>query len=154
MKQGNDNRFLKVTVLLLIVVNAVVLFFHIRLLMADNDRRPHPDRLKNRLIHDLKLDETQERAYSDMVEDHRAAMQNLRRQEEKIRTQLYAQPGNDSTDRQPFYDSLGRFRAERERVTFEHFSELRSILRPEQAEVFDRIIGEAVNGMEPGPPKR
>lgn len=150
---ASNNRFLKITVLLLIVVNAVVLFFHVRLLLADQ-KRPHPDRLKNRMTHDLRLDEKQEQAYSDMVERHRSAMQDIRRQEEEARTSLYLQPGDSSIDRTPALHHLGRLREERERVTFDHFMELRAILRPDQANTFDQIIGEAVNGMEPRPPKK
>lgn len=153
MKANTPNRFLKSAVILLLSVNAVVLFFHVRLLMAD-EKGPHPDRLKNRMIHDLSLDKTQEQAYSDMVERHRAAMRDIRRQEEETRRVLYAHPGDSTLDRSPDLHRLGRLREQRERITFDHFMELRAILRPGQQAVFDEIIGEAVNGMEPRPPKK
>lgn len=153
MKTNTSNRFLKWAVVLLLAVNTVVLFFHVRLLMAD-DKRPHPDRLKDRMIHDLNLDEAQQQAYGDMVERHRAAMRDIRRQEEETRTRLYTNPGDSTLDRTAHLRHLGLLREQRERVTFDHFMELRGILRTDQQPAFDEIIGEAVNGMEPRPPKK
>lgn len=155
MSNTANNRSLKIIVILLMLVNAIVLFFHIRLLTAQTGARPpRPDDLKNRMIHDLSLNPEQQDAYGEMVERHRAAMQQIRYSEEETRGRLYQEPGDTTIDRATYFNELGQLRAEREKVTFDHFMELRTILDDIQKTIFDRIIGEAVNGMEPRPPRK
>lgn len=149
MGAENSNKFLKIVIILLIIINAMVLVMHFK--STGRPPRPHGAQLKYRLIEELRMDEKQETQYSEMVERHRAAMNEIRKKEEETRIKIYSDLSNAHTDRDTLYDQMAQYRKEREIITFDHFMELRMILNPEQTEQFDKIIGEAVNGME-GPP--
>lgn len=155
MNAAHSNRFLKIVIILLIIINAMVLIMHLRVTGGRREGPPggHGSQLKYKLIHDLEMDEQQEISYSEMVDRHRAAMNDIKRQEEETRKVLYADMGNKDKNRDSLFNEMAQLRREREIVTFTHFMELRGILKPEQAAKFDNIIGESVNGME-GPPRR
>lgn len=150
MSTESSNRFLKIVIVLLIIINAMVLVMHFKS-QGGEKRRPHGAQLKFHLIEELQMDEKQEADYSDMVERHRASMNEIKKIEEETRTKIYAELGNSQLNRDTLFNKMADLRKEREIITFDHFMELRKILNAEQAKKFDGIIGEAVNGME-GPP--
>lgn len=152
MKLLSNSRFTGPALLLLLVLNAGMLFVLLR--------HPKPprnnDAVKNFLIDELKLDAGQQQQFASLVSEHRAAAEQAQRRIHECRDslvqQLSATPANEETITR-LSEEIGDQQAHLEKATMDHFSKVRAICNPSQQQKFDEVIREALHMMAPqGPP--
>lgn len=154
-------RFLKVIILVLVIINAgTVTFLWLH-------KPPHPIREDGRmdtfgfLVHELKLDDSQQEQYRKLRDDHHEKTEGLREKGRHMRDhffELLKKPSADSADIQRLSDSIALNQKQIELLTYYHFREVRKICTPEQQKKFDDVIQDALHMMGPpphqGPPPR
>ncbi len=136
------NNWLKITVIIALLINAATLLFFWWSAQKPNDRpnlRP-AQILKNT----LKLDEKQTILYDTLRERHHTQHDSLLKLVANCRQNLYAQKqvANDS-----ILTQIGLLHKEIERITYEHFEEVRQICTPEQQAELDKLLEKMVQNV-------
>ena len=151
------NRWLIIAIVLLLLINTAT----IALLWSgkDGSKRPGPggEAAAEFIIRETNMDAVQQQQYRNLVQQHREAADELRREMGHSKEEFF-----DLLEQANVPDSVLRAASARanERsqeldiMTFHHFTEVRKILRPEQQQAFDRIIKEALRMMAPPPPRQ
>lgn len=151
------NRWLIIAIVLLLLINTVT----IALLWSGKEGGKHPgpggEAAAEFIIRETNMDAAQQQQYRALVQQHRNAADELRREMGRSKEEFF-----DLLDQTNVPDSVLRAASARANeksqeldiMTFHHFAEVRKILRPEQQQAFDRIIKEALRMMGPPPPKR
>lgn len=107
-----------------------------------------------RIIHELNFNENQVSNYNKLVEEHRAAMRKLRDEGGLLRNNYFEllkeEHPADSTITLKLA-AIARNQEEIEKVTFNHFREVREICTPDQKKKFDEMILDVLRAM--GKPK-
>jgi Spy/CpxP family protein refolding chaperone len=143
----NRERFYKIVILLLLLLNLGVLGY----LVTDRrdpvshpplDGRPGPaaDRV---IVNRLDLTENQQEQFAGLKHEHHRQMLELQEESSELHKELYAllqyeKPDNKTKD--SLLHLLQQNALTREQVTFEHFKKLRGILTPEQEPAFDEFV--------------
>ncbi len=158
-----STRFLKITIIVLLLVNIATLIF----MWSGRPHKeghlpppPHgggPRAAFEFLNRELQLTTEQQTKLEDMSAGHRKearALDDISRPLHHRFFDLLGKP--DSARMQQLADSLGWWQKERELMTYRHFAEIRTICTPEQQKKFDEVINEALRMMAPkgsgGPP--
>ena len=97
------------------------------------------------LMHELKFDATQRKAYWELIHQHRDQMRKLEFERIQSRNQLYDNLGKGDTTQ---FGVLRQIQGETELITFQHFQAVRNLGSPQQQQRFDRIIKEVLRKME------
>jgi hypothetical protein len=97
------------------------------------------------LMHELKFDATQRKAYWELIHQHRDQMQNLEFERIQSRNQLYDNLGKGDTTQ---FSVLRQIQGKTELITFRHFQAVRNLGTPQQQQRFDHIIKEVLRKME------
>lgn len=156
MKLLQNSKFTGPAILLLLILNSTLL---IMLLChpapkSGRDGMPVQGGPRNFLIHELNMDAAQQSKYDTLIKFHRAAVSQIQNDIRSKRDSLVSQLANatpDSAKINSLTASIGNDQAQLEKVTFEHFRQLRKICTPEQQLKFDNVIREALRMM--GPPQ-
>ncbi len=109
------------------------------------------------LIKSIGFDVAQQTQFARLRDAHQQASRDFRERNGALRSRFYdllAMNQVDSTRVQQLVDSIGEGQKQMEMVTFQHFREVRALCRPEQQPKFDAVIGEALQTMQPPPPRR
>ncbi|HEX2627366.1 MAG TPA: periplasmic heavy metal sensor [Chitinophagaceae bacterium] len=149
------NRWLIIAIVLLLLINTATIAL---LWSGKNDGGKHPgpggEAAAEFIIRETKMDDAQRQQYRNLVQQHREAAEELRREMGRSKENFFdlLQQTNvpDSVLRAASLQANERSQ-ELDILTFRHFAEVRKILRPEQQQVFDRIIKEALRMMAPPP---
>jgi hypothetical protein len=150
-------RFLTLVIVVLVVVNVVTLGF---MFFRGSGGFPlpggHPP-VASFLIHELKLDKKQVKAYSKMHQDHHRNKNAYQRQLAIAREVFFRGLSTGDTSNIAGVTAVQR---QMEWNTFRHFRELRALCRPDQQQRFDKVIQEALrrmsrsDGIKPPPPRK
>ncbi|CAN5186135.1 hypothetical protein BH09BAC5_BH09BAC5_26810 [soil metagenome] len=160
MKLLQNSKFTGPALLLLLILNSALL---VLILMkhpprpGDNMRPPMMGQEGPRefLIHELKLNENQQKAYSELIEKHKAAMEILQHDMQSQREgliDLLGSADSDSSKMNAFVKKIGEDQLQIEKLNFEHFKALRNVCNAEQQLKFDSIIKEALRMIGPQVP--
>lgn len=159
MRIFNDNRWIKIAVLLLLVANIATL-----VLLWTNNRQSHPQQERRQggpfefISHELKLTPDQKAVYAQLRDEHRAGARLL---EDSIRAAkdvffaLLRDKAVSDSSLKKYSDNIAEKEAALDLLTFRHFQQLRKICDAVQQQRFNAIIQEAIRGMRgpaPGPP--
>lgn len=115
------------------------------------------------IVRELKLDEAQRKAFEEFKHKHRKStdsLQRLIRQSQVALFGLVKQDVMDTVARDSLLNNIEQYEAAKHLVTIEHFGDIRSILRPEQKDLFNDLmedIGTQITGpgrQGPPPPRR
>lgn len=108
------------------------------------------------IINELKLDEEQQELFHTFKRRHRGSTDSVQHSIRKLQKELFGLVEQDEMN-VPLRDSLlheiEKCESAKHLITIEHFHEIRSILRPEQKELFNEFmdeIGSRITG--PGRP--
>jgi len=157
------NRFLKVVIIALLLVNIGTLTF---IWMQGNRQHggppPPPPQGEGRgvfefLTHELQLDNQQQQQYESLRDEHHRAVEELQMNSREIHQQYFELlhgANTDSAQVNLLADSLAHIQKQIDLITFYHFQKVRSICKPEQQKRFDEVINEALRMMAPPPPPR
>jgi len=152
----NNNRWIKISILLLLAGNICTLF-----LLWTKDRPAHGQQERRPggpfefISNELKLTPEQKAAYAQLRDEHRAGARLL---EDSIRTAkdgffalLRDKAVSDSTLKK-YSNNITEKEAALDLLTFRHFQQLRMLCDAGQQQRFDAIIQEAIRGMRGRPP--
>jgi Spy/CpxP family protein refolding chaperone len=152
--------FLTISVILLLVLNAVTLFilFHMHL---RNGHGPHGEDGKgpaDYIVKQLKLDEQQQHQFEDLKDQHHALTHDAEKEDERLHDLYFSMLKSDAPDKNKV-DSVANLIGEQRKklatATFDHFRQLRAICHDDQKKLFDNTIDEIarmVTGHPDGPP--
>jgi hypothetical protein len=142
-----------VCALLLINIGTLVFLF-----MEKPDQRPRGNKVVDKLIIEgLKLNDAQVEQFEELKHDHRTQINEVERRERKLQ-KTYFELLQQSNPNHAVADSvsqlLGAIQQEKLQITFDHFSDLKSICNDEQKVLFDSLIADISRAlmMPPKPP--
>ena len=135
--------WLKYLVAIALVINAATLIFFWVNRPPNGENKP-PSRPERVLIESLKMDEKQEAIFKLLRVQHHQTHDSLLQIIADQRQVLYSQKqvANDSILQQ-----IGLLQQQIERVTYDHFKEIRKICTPKQQVQLDTLLGKTVQGI-------
>ena len=162
MTTSTNNRWFTIVILLLLTANIATLTI-LWMNHKGGDRRdnkpPPQGQVFEFITNELKLDSSQQAAYSKLREEHQAGQKAIQDSMRKAKDAFFAllqQPGTDEATVQAAAKKASDAQQQMEMLTFRHFQKVRAICNPEQQKKFDTIIQDVLRRMAParrqGPP--
>jgi periplasmic protein CpxP/Spy len=145
-----QNRFLKVIVVLLIVINAGTLAF---MWSKKPHRPPHPE-LGEYLMRELNFTPGQRKQFEVLKRDHIKLAAPWRIKNRELHQSFYLLVDENPSDTviiNALLDSISYQQRKIENSMFYHIKDVRALCTPEQAEKFDDVIKGAIQLMGPPP---
>lgn len=131
----NKTRFLWVAIVALLLLNIVTLF---RLKPP-----PPPEGPRKIIIERLHFNQPQVAAYDQLIERHRADIQQKDEAIAAARQAIYSLlPGDDFSKKDSLIAEVGRLQAEVEHLHFAHFQDIKKLCRQDQLEDFAKLAAE------------
>ena len=163
MTTSTNNRWFTIVILLLLTANIATLTIlwmnHKGGGRGDNKPPPPQGQVFEFITNELKLDSSQQAAYSKLREEHQAGQKAIQDSMRKAKDAFFAllqQPGTDEATVQAAAKKASDAQQQMEMLTFRHFQKVRAICNPEQQKKFDTIIQDVLRRMAParrqGPP--
>ena len=164
MNTSTSNRWFTVIILFLLSANMATLAFlwisHNKHNSAEHKPPPPNREVFQFITNELKLDSTQQQAFSKLREEHQAVQRIIQDSIRKAKDAFFAllqQPNVDTVLLQLAASKTSDLDRQLDLLTFRHFQKLRAICTAEQQQKFDSIIQEVLRQMAPrknrqGPP--
>lgn len=158
MDSNKAIRIWQVTAILLVLCNIGLILTLWLKPAVQNDDRPRHGGPRNFVIRSLKFSDAQVAQYDELIHDHQHAMRTLREEAMGYRQQLFEQlkDGSGAANRDSLEKLIGNTQKQIERVTYDHFAQVRKICNDDQKREFDNIIADVIKrmngGMRPPPP--
>lgn len=150
----NKLTLMTVGIVVLLAMNAAMLVLLFRPQHMRDERGPGPAAF---IVEQLQLDAGQQRSFETLRREHRSALREAQDEDRRLHDAYFSLLKTGAPNK-PAADSLsaliGRQRSIMEAATFEHFSKLRALCRPDQQQRFDAIIDEVLRRMGPPPPHK
>lgn len=154
--------FYRIGLITMVVLNLALVSF---LIFNKPENHPHTHEkedghFKGRAIQLLDLDEEQQVQFEKLANSHHEEMISIeRKQRELLRTyfkQLFSDGGQLNENINQQVSELDRQKLE---LTYKHFEEVKSILRPDQQSNFETFLSQAIGELlmdkkNPPPPRR
>jgi len=153
-------RFLKITIVVLLLINISTLVF----MWYSKQNHPHhmppppnggPGNTSEFLIRELNLDENQQKQFFEMRDKHREAVHEIQEKSGPMHHrffELLKKVPADSVAALQLADSMSMCQKQIELLTFNHFKKVREICNAQQQTKFDGVIQDALRMMAPKPP--
>jgi Spy/CpxP family protein refolding chaperone len=150
--------FYRIIILALLILNFGILAF---IWQGKTGRPPMPPDGRGGgnpaqiIIDRLHLDDNQQQQYDAMREAHHAKMMDIQQESKKLHDALFDLLKVDKADSAKVNSLVQQIQAneaEKEHITFDHFAQLRAILRPDQKTAFDGLIQDILRQMGNRPP--
>lgn len=155
-----NNRFLKITIIVLLLINIATLCFmwsgrkHHDTHMPPSP--PHgPGGAFEFLVHELNFDEMQIKQFEALRNEHHKNAELIQEKSHDMHRRFFNLLKNlpaDSGVSSQLADSMAMYQKQLEMLTFNHFKKVREICKPEQQKRFDEVINNALEMMAPKPP--
>lgn len=119
---------------------------------AEGDRRKEPAEF---IIKSLQLDEEQQMKFEELKHEHQHNMQMVREESKNLHDGLYKELHKQTVDSNvvdSFMQLIVVNAKQREMVNFNHFRDLKTILKPEQYKLYDEFIEAIARRFGPPPP--
>lgn len=155
----NKINFLTAALLLLLVLNAVTLYFLFakqggkRPVGRGDGGRPYSEFISKQ----LNFDTTQKAALQKLRDDHKSELDQLRKQDNVLHDSLFAfvKRGQvDSVKVDSITNLIAANRKKFELAFLKHFSQIRSLCRPDQLELFNKTVDQMMKKRMPTPGNR
>ena len=101
------------------------------------------------LVRELQMDSLQTRRFDTLRQVHFSQMKSLREEMRGAKDALFESLHGPATDAEAAAQWIGVLQAKMDLNTYQHFAALRQMLRPDQQDRFDRVIGEVLRSMAP-----
>lgn len=152
-------RLLTLAVLGLLIINSGTLCF----IFFSSTHSPPPGAMpprregpKQLIINRLDLDDTQQREYGAMVDEHRNGNRRLNRQSMELHNELYTLLKENTLNRakaDSVIEAIAMNQKALENLNLDHFLKIRSLCKSSQLDKFDALAGELARLFDPeGPP--
>jgi periplasmic protein CpxP/Spy len=159
----DSTRFLKITIVVLLIINIATLTFmwishrhhagHMPPPPMHGPGGPGGGNAFHFLARQLDLSEEQLQKLEAMRNEHHEAAGQIHRQTGSMHHRFFdLLAGGDSAAVSRLADSMAMLHRQMELLTFDHFRKVRAICTPEQQKKFDEVINEALEMMAPRPP--
>ena len=105
---------------------------------------------KDRIISELKFTPDQVDLFEDLVDKHRSAMKDLKDKGRETRNQYFDLLKQEQPDEKTIEELsllIATNQKEIEKITFNHFKDVRKLCSTQQKSKFDEIIGDVLKGM-------
>jgi Spy/CpxP family protein refolding chaperone len=100
------------------------------------------------LIHELGLNESQQKDFAKLRDEHQAGMKSVHETIKKNKDEFIKLMGSsDSVKASQFADNIAAGQKQIEMITFDHFKKVRALCDESQKKKFDEIIVEAMKMM-------
>jgi periplasmic protein CpxP/Spy len=130
------NNWVKYVVGIALLLNLLTLGF---LLLRRPPRPPIPE---ERLVRALKLDAEQQKKFEVFRDKDRELRKNFMGQIRALRIKQYK---NISTNADSTIVAVGQLQGSLERLTIQHFTDIRSLCHPDQQAIFDSVLLEMMD---------
>lgn len=152
-----NTRFLKITIIVLLLVNIATLIFMLTGHKRHEGHIPPPPHGRagafEFLTQELKLDEAQIKQFDEMRKQHHENVRNVQEKSRDLHHRFFdLLATSDSAGAVQLADSMAQIQKQIELLTFGHFKQVRDICKPDQQKKFDAVINEALRMMAPKPP--
>lgn len=153
-------KFLSVVIVALLVINAGTLVYLFLGQNKTHKRHPHGMRKgtpADYIIDKLQLDSKQQIAFMKLQKEHRKKMRAIHEQLEETRNRFFdglKTSAVDSVESKKLQVEIGNLMGQIHGTTFEHFTQVRQLCKPEQQELFDEFIQDILRALAPPPPGR
>lgn len=121
--------------------------------MGNSEKRPKPSPFLEEALH---FTEPQTREFHALRKEHHQKMMERNEEIRKLKDRFFEGITRDvpKVETDAINQKIGELVAEIDRITFEHFKEVRALCTPEQEKEFDKIITELLHGggRQPGQP--
>ncbi len=151
-------KFLSIVIVALLVINAGTLVY---LFLGQNKEHKHPPHRVGKgspaefIIEKLELDDKQQADFRELQKEHRSKMRETHEKLEETRSKYFdglKTSTIDTTESQKLQAEIGKLMGQIHGNTFEHFTEVRKLCRPEQQALFDEFIEDILRALAPPPP--
>ncbi len=123
-----------VIIILLLVLNIIQLVGS----MMKPKHRPHRDNFKANAVKILELNQEQIPQFEELVQSHRARMEDILKKQKGITQQYFDSPNEKSLE------EISKIDSEKIKVTEKHFNDIESILNSDQIPAFEKFKKEAI----------
>jgi protein CpxP len=116
-----------------------------------NSATSNRDRFDTKVAKDLNLNETQKAQFSQYASAHKKQIDNIQKEQKEV-ISLYFKVPNDT-----LLNTITRLESEKIKLTEQHFSDIKSILKPAQISDFEELKSTVLNQIlqkEPVKPNR
>lgn len=151
----NKLKFLTVSVIVLLVLNAVTLFilFHMQMGPKVFGHGAHGgggvhDNPRAYIVKELNLDEQQQKQFEGIIDEHHTMLKNSHRDEGAMMDEYFNLLKKDNPDKAILDSIAERLGAQRKNLAytaFNHFMTIRNICRPDQKPLFDKTLDKIKN---------
>ncbi|MBS1771784.1 MAG: periplasmic heavy metal sensor [Bacteroidetes bacterium] len=147
--------FYKVVVIALLLLNIGTLGYLWQSGKQGEERRHGGPGPAPFIIEKLQLDDSQKAQFEKLRDAHHERTEQLRHESAQLHDALFSMLKNDVID-SAAVDSLNKLILvnvqQKEALNFNHFKELKSILKPEQYKLYDEFIEQIARQFAPPPP--
>lgn len=115
----------------------------------------HPGHPGEFLIHELKLNDTQQKDFEKLRDEHQKQMKQVFDDIRKNKDELFAMLSNPAADTNKISgltDNIAKGQKQIELATYDHFKKVRALCDDNQKKKFDEIIGDVLKMMAMQPP--
>jgi periplasmic protein CpxP/Spy len=151
-------KLLSIAVVGLLLINFGILAFLFLQKPSSSERGPKHHRPREIIIRKLKFDDEQVNKYDDLIHQHRSAIRILDDSVRDLKTTLYSTLIDKSTSHDSIIQAIAEVQKRIETVHYVHFTQIKSICKPEQIDYFKDLTRELSRLFAPGknfpPPPR
>lgn len=141
----SKTKFLTILVVLLLVLNAITLYFFLGNKPAPkkkpNGNRPYSEYITKK----LNLDTVQQQKLKELRDKHKQELDSLRKEDRQIqeaKTQLLKDGVTDSVKLDSIFTVAAANKKKFELAFHNHFMQIRALCRPDQLELFNQTLDE------------
>jgi len=141
---------------LISIIAAILLVLNVVLLYTLQKGKKHPKKGFNpveMISHKLDFNEEQKSELEEIIHFHRRESRKINEQRKQMRDQLFGslktEGQTDKEDQDQLIEKLAELQKASERLTYEHFEQIKNLCSPAQKERFDSFVDEL--GKRPGP---
>ena len=151
-------KFLSIVIIALVVINAGTLAY---LFLVQKDNHQHPPHKMGKggvieyIFEKLQFDDEQQANFKELRKEHHHKMKSIHGQLEKTRNKYFDGLKTntiDTAESRRLQNEVGKLLGQLHGATFEHFTQVRQLCRPEQQKLFDGFINDILRAMAPPAP--
>lgn len=154
-----SDKFYRYATLGLALLNLAILAFF---LLHEPPPRGPKAAFRNRAVEILKLDEAQNDLFEEMATQHQGNMRKIRGEQKTALKAYFSGLTGSNSEGKPggSLEAVKDWEAKKITTTYEHFEEVRSILKPDQEPLFEEFVAKALDillldkGKRKHPPKK
>lgn len=148
MRFLKENKFAAITITLLVILNLALLsIFALPKFMQSSNNKKHNQGAGYYMANRVGFDEAQLNEYRTLLENYRANRSELQKTMDSKRKELYdllKVEGDHAEQVDSLTYEIGILSSETEKVSYQHFANIRAICTPEQLVKLDNMLNEAM----------